>query len=65
MTYEEKGYKIIDHTFDVSREGTQFQARGKIVMAVSGMKYKDAAPEELTIEKSGKEDEDGTGADHT
>lgn len=65
LTYEEKGYKIIDHTVDVSREGTQFQARGKIVMAVSGMKYKDAAQEELTIEESGKEDEDGTGADHT
>ena len=65
MDYEEKGYKIIDHAFDVSKEQTAYKARGKIVMSVSNMGQKDVAEEELLLKQSGKEDDDGTGADRS
>ena len=65
MDYEEKGYKIIDHAFDVSKEQTAYKARGKIVMSVSNMEQKDVAEEELLLNQSGKEDDDGTGADRS
>lgn len=65
--YEEKGYKILDHTFAVSREQSSFQARGNISMEISRMKQKAVKEEELMLEQNGKEkeDDDGTGADHT
>lgn len=63
--YEEKGYKILDHTFAVSREPSSFQARGNISMEISTMRQKAVKEKELTLGKNGKEDEDGTGADHT
>ena len=53
MDYEEKGYKIIDHAFDVSKEQTAYKARGKIVMSVSNMEQKDVAEEELLLNQSG------------
>lgn len=56
-TYEEKGYQILDHTFEISREGSEFVGSGKIVMAVSEMKQKDVAEEELMLEQSGKDEE--------
>lgn len=65
MTYQEKGYEIMDHSFEMSRDETQFLARGKIIMAVSRMKQKEVAEEEWMMEQSGKEEKDGTGADHT
>lgn len=55
--YEEKGYKILDHTFAVSREPSSFQARGNISMEISTMGQKAVKEKELTLGKNGKEEE--------
>lgn len=66
MTYEEKGYEVLDHTFQMTREQTEFVSRGNVVMKVSDMKQKEVSEKQLMLDKSGKEEErDGTGADHT
>lgn len=66
MTYEEKGYEVLDQTFQMAREQNEFVSRGSVVMKVSDMKQKEVSEKQLMLEKSGKEEErDGTGADHT
>ena len=66
MTYEEKGYEVMDQTFQMTREQDEFVSRGNVVMKVSDMKQKEVSEKQLMLTKSGKEEErDGTGADHT
>ena len=66
MTYEENGYEVLDQTFQMTKDETEFVSRGNVVMKVSDMKQKEVSEKQLMLETSGKEEErDGTGADHT
>lgn len=63
-SYEERGYGITDHTFEITKEQDAFLARGKVVMSISDMKERAVAKEEIMLDQSGEEDDNGTGADN-